>query len=124
MRLDLVNFKKDTADPAAYKQFYLALVSGYHDFQKIFTEGSKSDDKVAAPEVTFGKLLQPLHMLTSERQYYIHCITSSYPSSSPCVYHSEKAFLVLSNSLSSLQALHNMHYDDPLLIKFHELYSE
>lgn len=54
MRLDLVNFKKDTADPdpAAYKQLYLALVSGYHDFQKIFSEGSKSDDEVAAPEVT------------------------------------------------------------------------
>ena len=41
------------------------------------------------------------------------------------VYHSKKkSLLVLSDSLSSLQALHNMKYDHPFLIKVHKLYSD
>ena len=39
------------------------------------------------------------------------------------VYHTkEKSFLILSDSLSTLQAIHNLKYDHPL-IKIHELYS-
>ena len=40
------------------------------------------------------------------------------------IYHSkEKPFLVLPDSLSALQAIHNLKYDHPILIKIHELYS-
>ena len=35
-----------------------------------------------------------------------------------------KSFLILFDSLSALQAIHNLKYDHPVLIKIHELYSQ
>ena len=41
------------------------------------------------------------------------------------VYHSKhKSFLILSDSLSALQAIHNLKYDHPILITIHELFSQ
>ena len=51
--------------------------------------------------------------------------TSVYSSSSKNVYHSkEESFLILSDSLPSLQAIHNLYNDHPVLIKIHELYRQ
>ena len=41
------------------------------------------------------------------------------------VYHSkQKSFLILSDYLSALQAIHNQKYDHSVLVKIHELYSQ
>ena len=42
-----------------------------------------------------------------------------------CVYHSEEnSFLILSDSYSALQVIHNLKNDHPVLIKIHQLYPQ
>ena len=40
------------------------------------------------------------------------------------IIHSKKSFLILSDFLSPLQAIHSMKYDHPILTKVHEVHSD
>ena len=66
------------------------------------------------------------HLLVGFRwQLYIYCWTTNYSSGSQsCLLSKEKSFLILSDSLSSLQAIYNIKYDHPVLVKILELYME
>ena len=119
VRLDLATFKTDTTHPVMNKQFYLKLVYEYPDFWKIFTDGSESDEGVAVVTVT----LKNYHMGYTCRLPNDSCIFTAELRAILLalwhIYHSKKkSFLVLSNSLSSLQVSHNMKYDHPIREKF------
>ena len=117
--------KKYTTDPATYKQFYLKLIWDYPTFQKIFTDGSKSANGVA----TMSVILKNYHMsftchvpngsaiFTAELWAVLLALQHNYHSQ-------KKYFLILSDSLSSLQDMLNVNYDHPVLIKIHKLHSE
>ena len=88
-----------------------------------FTDGSNTDDGVAAATVSSINYRKP---------YACHlpgdsCIHTAglraIRLALKHVYHSKhKPVLILSYSLSTLQAIRNLTYDQPVLIKIHELY--
>ena len=55
VRFDLTKFKKAETNPEQYKQLFLELSSSYPNHSKIFTDGSKCNEKVAAAN-GMGKL--------------------------------------------------------------------
>ena len=59
VRFDLTSFKKDTTNLEIYKQFYLQLISEYPLSEKIFTDGSKTEDGVAAVAVSTKRINKP-----------------------------------------------------------------
>ena len=52
VRFDLTSFKKDTTNPEIYKQLYLELISEYSLSETFFTDGSKTEEGVAAAAVS------------------------------------------------------------------------
>jgi ribonuclease HI len=125
VRFDLNQFKKETTNPITYQQSYLELISDYPSYHKLFTDGSKTNDGVAAAAVSSRNYKKPYacrlpgdsSIYTAELRAILLALKH--------VYHSkEKFFLILSDSLSALQAIHNLKYDHPILIKIHELYSQ
>ena len=56
VRFDLASFKKDTTNPEIYKQLYLQLISEYPLSEKIFTDGSKTEERVAVAAVSTKRM--------------------------------------------------------------------
>ena len=91
----------------------------------MFTDGSKTDDGVAAAAVSSRNYKKPYaYRLPGDSSIYTAELRAILLALKH-VYHSkQKSFLILSDSLSALQAIHNLKYDHPVLIKIHELYSQ
>ena len=51
--------KKDTTNPEIYKQFYLQLISEYPLSEKMFTDGSETEEGVAAAGVSTKQIKKP-----------------------------------------------------------------
>ena len=56
VRFDLASFKKDTTNPETYKQLYLQLISEYPLSEKKITDGSKTEEGVAAAAVSTKRM--------------------------------------------------------------------
>ena len=69
--LDLTNLNKGSTNNLVYQQYFGAFIEDYSNYEKIFTDGSKSDDAVGAASVT-GKYLRE-----SSRQGYLAAALSS-----------------------------------------------
>ena len=83
VHIDLALFKKDTTDPETSEQFYLKLVSEYPTFHKIFTDGSKSEDGVAAAALCSLNSKKPYtRRLPNDSSYIQYCRTPCHLSSS------------------------------------------
>ena len=125
IRFDLTQFKKETTNPVTYQQSYLELISDYPSYQANFTDGSKSDDEVAAAAASSRnckkpyacRLLGDSSIDRAELRAILLVLEYVYRSK-------QKSFLILADSLSALQVIHNLKYDHPVLIKIHELYSQ
>ena len=105
---------------------FLKPVFEYPTSHKIFTDGSTSEDGVAAAAVCSQKYKKPdtfrlpndSWMFTAQLGAILLVLRHNY-------YSQETSFLILSDSLSSLQAVHDMKYDHPILKqKIHELHSD
>ena len=59
VRFDLTSFKKDTTNPEIYKQLYLELISEYSLSETFFTDGSKTEEGVAAAAVSTKWINRP-----------------------------------------------------------------
>ena len=55
-RFDLASFKKDTTNPEIYKHLYLQLISEYPLSEKKFTDGSKTEEGVAAAAISTKRI--------------------------------------------------------------------
>ena len=62
VRFDLASFKKDTTNPEIYKQLYLQLISEYPLSEFFFTDGSKTEEGVAAAAVSTKRMKNLLHV--------------------------------------------------------------
>ena len=89
-----------------------------------FTDASKTYDGVAAAAVSSRNVKKPYACrLPGDSSFYTTELRAILLALKH-VYHSkQKSFLILSDSVSALQAIHNLKYDHPVLIKIHELYS-
>ena len=127
VRFDLASFKKDSTNPEIYKQLYLQLISEYPLSEKLFTDGSKTKEGVAAAAVSTKRIKKPfICRLPDDSSIYTAELRAILLALKHVYYSKEKLniFLILSDSLSSLQSILNLKYDHPILVQILELYTE
>ena len=125
VRFDLTSFKKDTTNPEIYKRLYLQLVSEYPLSEKKFTDSSKTEDGVAAAAVLTKRINKPFTcLLPDDSSVYTAELTAILLALKHVYYSKGKSFLILSDSLSSLQSIFNLKYDHPALVQILDLYTE
>jgi ribonuclease HI len=124
--LSLTSFKKSVTPESFYKQEFLRISSDkYKEHAYIFTDGSKSEEKVAAAAVT-GKhfkscfserLPDNSSIYSAELRAILLALKSAYQSR-------QDKFLIVSDSLSSIQSLASMKLTHPTLSEIHDLHSK
>ena len=125
VRFDLASFKKDTTNPEIYKQLYLQLISEYPLSGKIFTDGSKTEEGVAAAAVSTKRMKKTFTCrLPDDSSVYTAELRAILLALKHVHYSKEKSFLILSDSLSSLQSILNLKYDHPVLVQILKLYTK
>ena len=82
VRFDLSSLKKDTTNPEICKQLYLQLISKYPLSEKKITDGSKTQEGVAAAAVSTKRIKKNFYMSASRRQFNIHSRVEGYSFSS------------------------------------------
>ena len=119
---DLTSFKKDTTNPEIYKQLYLQLISEYPLSETVFINSSKTGRSCRAA-VSTKQINQPFtcrppddsSIYTAELRAILFTLKHVY-------YSKGKSFLILSDSLSSLQSIFNLKYDRPALVQILDIY--
>ena len=102
VRFNLTSFKKDTTNPEIYKQLYLQLISEYPLSEKNFTDGSKTEDGVAAAAVSTKRINKPFTCrLPDDSSVYTAELRAILLALKHVYYSKGKSFLILSDSLSS-----------------------
>ena len=125
VRFDLASFKKDTTKPEIYNQLYLQLISEYPLSEQIFTDGSKTEEGVAAAAVSTKRMKKTFTcQLPDDSSIYTAELRAILLALKHVHYSKGKSFLILSDSLSSLQSILNLKYDHPVLVQILELYTK
>ena len=125
MNFSLSQMKKDNTSEVIYKQLFLEHCSVYKKYVRIFTDGSKQDEAVAAAAVSLRHPQYPLQVrlpdscsvFTAELRGILLALKHIYQSE-------EKYFLILSDSLSALQAISTRKITKPLLADIHDIHSK
>ena len=122
VRFDLTSFKKDTTNLEIYKQLYLQLIFEYPLSEKVFTDGSKTEAGVAAAAVSTKRMKKPfICRLPDDSSIYTAELRAILLALKHVHYSKEKSFLIVADSLSSLQSILNLKYDHPVLVQILEL---
>jgi len=124
VRLDLTRYKKAETQPAIYMEAFNNLLEEFPNYEQIFTDGSKADGRVAAAAFLKCRPSKPCTSpLLGDSSVYTAELQALNLSLN-IVYQSKKThFIILSDSLSGLQAVQSRKLDHPLLVKFHDLHS-
>ena len=121
----LTAFKKDRTSPAAYKQLYLEQCSQYHGCEKIFTDGSLREEKVAAAAVSDRRLNHPTqHRLPDNCSIYSAELKAIILALKRVYQSKRSSFVIVSDSLSALQAISTRKISHPFLAEIHDLHSD
>ena len=124
VHFDLTSYKKDTTNPEIYKQLYLQLISEYPLSENVFTDGSKTEDGVAAAAVSTKQINKTFTCrLPDDSSVYTAELRAILLALKHVYYSKGKSFLI-SDSLSSLQSIFNLKYDHPALVQILDLYTE
>ena len=120
--LSLTSFKKDKTIPPVYQHAFRELRASYGNMSEIYTDGSKEDERCAAAAVKLGqtdisscRLRDHSSVYSAELQAIVLALKEVLRS------RSETKFLILSDSLSALQALRNTRSTHPLLVQIFKL---
>jgi ribonuclease HI len=124
IRLDLTRFKKAVTNQVFYKEAYIELCLEYERFERIFTDGSKSDCATASAAVAASNLDKPFKrrllddssVFTAELNAILLALKHVYQSK-------KKRFLILSDSLSALQAIAAKRFRNHLVTDFYDVYA-
>ena len=123
--LDLAGYKKGEVAAALFQQRLFKIFSDFQGFCRIFTDGSKSEDGRAAaaavlqqkpPHIFKHRLIDGSSIYAAELQAILLALRHIYQSK-------DFNFLIISDSLSALQALKNNRLDHPLLVLIRELHA-
>ena len=127
VNFDLTQYKKGAVPNEQFLASFREMLDLYKFFWPIFTDGSKSEEPhtVGAAAVYMQKppntkkhrLLDKSSIYTAELQAIMLALEHIKQSK-------EGNFLILSDSLSALQALANNKFDHPLLVQIRVLHSE
>ena len=107
------------------KQLYLQLISEYPLSEIFFTNSYKTEEGVAVAAVSTKRIKKPFTcQLPDNSSRYTAELRAILLALKHVYYSKEKSFLILSDSLSSLQSILNLKYDHPVLVQILELYTE
>ena len=114
----VVNFamqigNKSTISPEVLKQHFFGLLETYRDFVPIYTDGSKEGDQVAAAMVqrqTSVKSRLPAHSSIFSAEAKAILLALNFIED-----HDSNRFVIFSDSLSCLQAIHSSKWTSPLI---------
>ena len=122
---DLASHRKDSTSSLAYKAFYAELCQKFPSFNKIFTDGSKSDEGVAASAFCSTAPLKPsTKHISSDSSVYTAELTALVLALKMISKSQHKNFLIFSDSLSALEAIAGRNLNHPQLLKFFELFTD
>ena len=111
INLDLAKFKKSKIDTSTFKSLTLELLDKHVNFIKIYTDGSKGVAGVGCAVV--GEGLQVAERLPTEASVF----TAELRAIQLALHHMRRGpparYLILSDSLSSLQAIKNIQWENP-----------
>jgi len=110
---DLVDLKKDRTNPLVYKQHFLEIKNRFSDYIHVYTDGSRDGNTVACaavfPSNTISKRLpDSASIFSAEIQAILDALNKIKTSDA-------SKFVIFTDSLSCLQALHNMKLEHPLV---------
>ena len=114
INLSLCDVKKSSVDPSALKQRFLDLHHHlYNDRIAIYTDGSKAENKVSAAAYVNGRFF--VRRLPDGASVYSAELTALSLAIQYINNSDDCRFVIFSDSLSALQALHGRVFKNPLL---------
>ena len=118
INLNLTKFKKDETPPKAYKKEYKKLLKTYPSHERIFTDGSKTKTSagLAAVHVTNTDQTENIKNLPPDASIFSAEIGALEEALTLIKNSSKTDFLILSDSLSSLQALKQINPIDTRIL--------
>ena len=112
--------KSDTSEDIYISKF-LEIKEKYHNYQHIYTDGSKTDDAVSAAAVTANRCLKEAH--NKDSSIYSAELRAIELALNHISNSRHNNFVVFSDSKSSLQALQNLWSNHPLVCRVLNLHS-
>ena len=112
--LDLVHLKKDRTDASIYQQLFMEIRDRYRDYIPVYTHGSRDGNAVACatvfPSNTVISMRLPdsASIFTAEVWAIIKALEQIKDSNA-------SKYIVFTDSVSYLQALHHMKLEHPLI---------
>ena len=118
--LGLSAYSKHNTNPSLYLDKYRLLKNHYTNHQFIYTDGSKSDEAVAAAAVCKGivfssRLPNAASIFSAEAKAILLALTF-------IEYTFQKHFVIFSDSKSVLQAIKNLNWKNPLIYQILQKY--
>eukprot|EP00916_Digyalum_oweni_P019426 GHVL01032319.1.p1 GENE.GHVL01032319.1~~GHVL01032319.1.p1 ORF type:complete len:920 (-),score=34.35 GHVL01032319.1:223-2982(-) len=124
VRLDLTRLKKSETNDLIFKQCFSQFCTEFPSHQRIYTDGSKAESKVASASVTGPKLDRAFSARLPDDSSVFSAELKALQLALKQVYQSKKKdFLILSDSLSALTAVKRIQLDHPLLVEIQELHA-
>ena len=114
--LDLVHLKKDRTDASIYQQLLMEIQDRYCDYIPVYSDGSRDGNAVACAKffpsntVISMRLSESASVFTAEVWAIIKALEQIKDSVA-------SKYIVFTDSLSCLQALHHMKLEHPLIGK-------
>lgn len=114
----LTSFKKDDENPLFLKSAFYNLLQKYPDFKYVFTDGSKCESGVACAAISNDLKIQ--FRIDDSASIYTAELMAIYQSLNMLAARSDvEDILILTDSLSSIQAVQNFNFKNPYV--FHIL---
>ena len=120
--LSLTEHSKKTTNPVILKAKFFELKHRYPNHSMLYTDGSKTDDAVAAAAIMQGqngvqvRLPNQISIFTAELFALRLALRAIY-------YSDQQRFIIFTDSLSSLMALKGNDYDNPQVLQIHRMCS-
>ena len=107
--LDLVHLKKDRTDASIYQQLFMEIRDRYRGYIPVYTDGSRDGNAVACATVfPSNTVISMRSVFTAEVWAIIKALEQIKDSIA-------SKYIVFTDSLSCLQALHHMKLEHPLI---------
>ena len=123
IRFDLASYRKHSTSSLAYKTYFAEMCEKFPNYEKVFTDGSKSEG-VAASAIYPLQDQSISKCISSDSSIYTAELTALILALKIIAKSKRKNFLICSDSLSALQAIESRNLKHPGLLKFYSLFTD
>jgi len=125
VNLTLTSFKKNETSDSIFRQNFLEQCSSYTECELIFTDGSLKDDSAAAAAVSGKRLNRQLQLRLPNGSSVYSAELRAIILALKLIYQSRnQSFLIVSDSLSALEAISTRKLTHPFLVDIHDLHTK